>query len=84
MELYEFISLPIHDRANTIWRQGVYLCTRSTKSGFVNLYGIDSFYAEVYYHAINNEVEDIRSFRSVDCLDPYFHLIHIDWTEVGL
>ena len=75
MELYEFVSLPLNDRATTVWNQGVYLCTRRTEQGYVNLYGIESFYVEVSHHSEYNEIDDIRCFQCVSILDPYLDLI---------
>ena len=77
MELYDFISLPVDDRATTVWNQGVYLCTRRSTHGYVNLYGIESFYVEVFFHTEYNEIDDIRCFQCVCALDPYLELIEI-------
>ena len=83
MELYEFISLPVNARATTVWNQGVYLCTRRSSHGYVNLYGIESFYVEVYYHTEQNEIEDIRCFQSVHALDPYLDLIDLSLQDLA-
>ncbi|MDH3649958.1 MAG: hypothetical protein OEQ53_09750 [Saprospiraceae bacterium] len=81
MGLYEFIALPQDERAKMIWNQGVYLAMLPYQNGSVNLYGLDSFYVEVYYHESANRIEDIRSFRAVACLEPYLEAMDLGSLE---
>ena len=44
----------------------------------VLLYQIESFYVEVYYHPMSNEVMKHRSFSSTNQLDSYLKEINIE------
>ena len=82
MGLYEFLTLNKDERASMVWEEGVFLLSRSHANGKVNLYGIDSFYVEVYYNPELNCVEDIRSFQTVQCLEPYLDLMDIGYFSI--
>ena len=75
MGLYEFIALDRDEKSDILWYFGVYLMSRPYLEGMVNLYGLDDFYVEVFYNQELNCIEDIRSFQSVGCLEPYFDSI---------
>ena len=79
MNLFHFLST-IEPRPYGI--KGVYFCTRRSTHGYVNLYGIERFYVEVFYHTDYNEIEDIRCFQSVYALDPYLELIDISLQDL--
>ena len=77
MGLYDFISLDKEGKANMLWQLGVFLMARPYSAGTINLYGIDDFYVEVYYNQELNCIEDIRSFRSVGCLEDYLDKMNL-------
>ena len=78
MGLYEFIILDLKKKADTVWNHATYLTWRSNETGKVNLYALEDFYVEVYYNQEHNCIEDIRSFKSVGCLEPYLYSIDLD------
>jgi hypothetical protein len=47
----------------------------------LSLYKLFDFYAEVHLNNDTNEIEKIRTFKSIEQLDPY--LDEIDSTELG-
>lgn len=77
MDLYEFIALDMEKKADTVWYHATYLTWRSWYKGKVNLYALEDFYVEVYYDNEFNCVDDIRSFKSIDCLDGYLDRIDL-------
>ena len=77
MELYDYIGLEADKKASLLWEYGTYLMSRYYHQGTVNLYSLEDFYVEVYYNERNNCIEDLQSFRSIDCLEPYLKLIQI-------
>lgn len=68
------------EQAQVIWDSGVYLATRYKPKETVLLWQIDSFYAEIYYDGIENEIIGIKSFLSTKPLEPY--LKQIDLTHL--
>lgn len=77
MGLYEFIALDTNTKATTVWNHATFLMSRTSVSGKVNLYSLEDFYVEVYYNQELNCIEDIRSFKSVSCLDAYLEIIEL-------
>ena len=77
MGLYEFIALDMNKKADTVWNHAAYLTWRAYEKGKVNLYALEDFYVEIYYDEEFNCLEDIRSFKSVVCLDPYLNEIEL-------
>ncbi len=77
MGLYEFIALNVNEKVDAVWNQATYLMSRKTETGSVNLYALEDFYVEVYYDQELNSIEDIRSFKSVHCLEPYLDVIEL-------
>ncbi|RYD91511.1 MAG: hypothetical protein EOP50_14165 [Sphingobacteriales bacterium] len=66
---FKLLSLPV--QAHIICEQGVFLCERREDQYLIALYGVDSFYVEVYYRLPDEEIEKFRSFHSTDLLEPY-------------
>ncbi len=77
MDLYQFIALDLRTKADTVWNHAIYLMSRPYASGIANLYALEDFYVEVYYDQELNSIEDIRSFKSVHCLEPYLDEIKL-------
>lgn len=73
MGLYQFNLLPESERFAALWQNGVYLDTRTANGYRVNLYALFSFYVEVFYNPTSNQVERLRSFTSVNQLEPYLN-----------
>ena len=77
MSFSYFKTLSLPWQARVIWECGVRLGERETKDIFVELYQIDSFYAEVHYRQSDSEILKISSFDNVCFLDPYFKAISL-------
>lgn len=80
MGLYDFIALDLNQKADKVWNHATYTVARQIPSGYVSLYVLEDFYVEVYYDSSCNCIEDIRSFQSIECLEPY--LWRIDLTDL--
>jgi hypothetical protein len=78
MDLYEFIALDLNKKADTVWDYATYLTYRPCSTGRVSLYALEDFYIEVYYNQDHNCIEDIRSFKCANCLDPYLYFMDLD------
>jgi hypothetical protein len=77
MRFSYFKTLSIPWQARVICECGVRLGERRTTEMFIELYQIDSFYAEVHYRQSDSEVMKITSFDDVCYLEPYFGSISL-------
>ncbi len=77
MRFSYFKTLSLPWQAHIICECGVRLAERSDQQVFVELYQIDSFYAEVHYQQSDNEIIKIVSFQDIDYLEPYISTISL-------
>ena len=80
MTLKYFKALSQHRQRELTLEEGVFLADRHTEDFSIILYGIESFYIELYYHNHSNEVGWIKSFNSTAELNPY--LMDIDLSSL--
>lgn len=78
MTLYQFNSLNEMQQADELWEKGVHIAERPEGDFELLLYQIDSFYVEVWYQRVDNKIKKIRSFSSINALEPYLKNIQID------
>ena len=78
MDNYEFNILPIKQQAAYTWENGIYLASRKENYYAINLYSVDKFFVEVWYHPELICIDKIRSFKSKNCLHPYLENIEIN------
>lgn len=74
LTLYNFNVLSESEKADAVW-QGTFLADREERDLTIQLYSLNAFYVEVYYHAGSNAIVQFRSFSSLQQLTPY--LAHI-------
>jgi hypothetical protein len=60
-----------------VWEKGVYLACRREPNFVVFLYQLGGFYTEVYFDIEENEPGYLRTFHSVEELEPYLAQIDI-------
>ena len=72
MRFSYFKTLSLPWQARVICECGVRLAERKLDNVVIELYQIDSFYAEVHYRHSDSEVIKIASFQDIGYLDPYF------------
>ena len=77
MTMYDFQLLPEQLQIETLYRNGVYIGKQKRKLSIILLYQLESFYVEVFYHPVDNEIKRLRSFKSVDQLQPYLDKIAV-------
>ena len=71
MRLEEFKYLEKQRKIQLLFENGVYLCTRQEPEFTIDLYQIDSFYIEAYFHHGCEGPGYMRAFSSTDHLTPY-------------
>jgi hypothetical protein len=81
MMLYQFRLFDETEQAEAVWNDGMLLDERSELEHRILLNQIDSFYVEMYYHKEYKEYKGIRSFQSVEQLNPY--LDKIDFKDLN-
>jgi len=70
LTLYDFNRLNTNEKAEAVWK-GTFLADRRDGGLTVQLYRLDAFYVEVFYHAGSNQIVEFRSFSSNNQLAPY-------------
>ena len=73
--LYEFNILPDGEKADNVWEHGKFITNRVVEGHVINLYSLNDFYVEIWYHQSSNKIIKIRSFKSTNPLDPYLEEI---------
>jgi hypothetical protein len=81
MGIYEFNILELEQQKELVLKDAIFLTNRLESNMGLSLYKLFDFYAEVHLNNDTNEIEKIRTFKSIEQLDPY--LDEIDSTELG-
>ena len=74
LTLYDFNVMDERAQAEAVFTEGVYVDDRDEEGLKVQLYRLDSFYVEVFYDPVGNEIMRYRSFKSPGQLAPYVKL----------
>lgn len=67
-----FKKLTLKEQVDLLCYEGIYLCSRQEPEFMIDLYQIDSYYIEAFYHRKTKKMISFRSFHSTDMLQPYF------------
>ncbi len=59
-----FNSLTKPEQADVLSEQGSYLYTRQEPEFIIDLYSVDDFFVEVYYHKRQEDMIVVKSFKS--------------------
>jgi hypothetical protein len=78
MTLNQFEALSVEEQ-QTALLGAVLLADREVGRYTVYLFGLDSFYVEVYCHKDDPFLGRYRSFDELDELEPYLEKIEIEW-----
>ena len=71
----EFDALRQSEQVEVVYKDGVYIGNRQEPGFIIILYQIHDFYVEMFFFEC--ELLDVKSFRSIDLLDPYLETIDI-------
>ncbi|MCC9168986.1 hypothetical protein [Pontibacter harenae] len=77
MDLQEFNSLALDDRAEAVWRQGTFLGATAQKGYVLSLYGMGGFFCELWYCPASNEIKLALGFTDTSLLEPYLEDIEL-------
>ena len=79
-KLMYFEELSIDERSDYLWNKGEFIREREFKGYRVMLFALDSEFIELWYHIIDNRIDDIRIEKSSLVLSKYIK--DIDISEV--
>ena len=71
MFLYEFDTLTLKEKLNTVRDKGVFFAKCISEDISINCYQIDNFFVEVVYNAKWITITEVRSFKYGHSLDKY-------------
>jgi len=76
--LYDYEILNKDAKALLLWRNGTFIMSRLESDFSINLYSLFDFFVEAWYHGDINSIEKIRTFKSLEALEPYLDRIKLD------
>ncbi|MCC9167538.1 hypothetical protein [Pontibacter harenae] len=81
MTLYDFNGINLDERAQTVWKHGTFLTTRSAWGCRITLYHVGDFFAEVWHEPRHNHIVLVRGFKNKALLDAYTD--QVDLVEIA-
>lgn len=72
LELYAFNCLEKYEQFEYLWNSGTFMASRKENNYIIGLYDLHYFYVEVLYDSVSNAINGLRSFKSLDLIEPYF------------
>ncbi|KAA5547957.1 hypothetical protein [Adhaeribacter rhizoryzae] len=78
LDQYKFKTLPFYNQVSYIWAEGTYLASRQEEGHKINLYRVKDFFAEIWYHGLQENIFKIRTFTSKKCLEAYLNSVILD------
>ena len=78
MKLSDFILLSEKEKRHAVLQQGVLIAKRQTASTVAFLFGVESFYVEACFNAVNKDIEEFRMFDSARPPQLYLDAISLD------
>ena len=77
MGIYEFNLLKLEQQKKLVWSEVIFLTNRLEQNFGLTLYSLFDFYVEVHLNNETNEIEKIRTFKSIEPLTPYLDEIEL-------
>ena len=71
MNFYEFSQLDKDYQAQKAWTCGKHIATKHSSIYAIQLWQLDTFFVEIHYDRIDNQIENVRSFLSIEPITPY-------------
>lgn len=77
IDLYKFQLLDQEDQINLLYTQGTFVGKQKNDNRISVLYQLDSFYVEITYKKYRYYIVSLRSFSTVELINPYLADINI-------
>lgn len=78
MKLSDFILLDEKEKRHAVLNQGVLIAKSKTAATVTFLFGMERFYVEACFNAVNKEVEEFRMFDGAKPPQRYLDDIRLD------
>lgn len=78
MTLFDFQLLSQNEKIDLLYEQGVYIGKRKEEGLTVLLYGLESFYVEVFYKKYRCFITRVHCFNSTVFIEPYLDQIDVE------
>jgi hypothetical protein len=73
----QFNSLSFDEQAWHVWHHATFMIVRQNKQYRVNLYYMNGFYIQLWYHVKKNRIDKIGATYSTSVMNPYLRLIEL-------
>jgi hypothetical protein len=73
-----FNTLNFDEKAWHVWHHATFMIVRQNKRYRVNLYYMNGYYIQLWYHVKLNRIDKIAATPSKAVLNPYLEHIHLD------
>jgi hypothetical protein len=73
----EFNELSLDEKAWYLWHGATFLHVYENGGYRINLFHLNDYYIELWYHKAGNKVDTIRAFTSTELLEPFLKNIDI-------
>ena len=77
LSLQEFASLPVDLQSNYLWDNGGFLTSHHDHRYCSNLYSLHSYFVEVWYDTVLNQIHAITAFTTSRRLETYVKSVSI-------
>ena len=78
IKIAEFNGLTLDEKAWYLWHGATFLHVYENQNHRINLFYLNDYYIELWYHMDRNKVDQIRAFKSLTLLEPFLENIGID------
>lgn len=78
VSITEFNELSTDEKAWYLWHGAAFLHVYEKDKYRINLFHLNNYYIELWYHIEGNQVDNIRAFTSTELLAPFLENINID------
>lgn len=73
----QFNALSFDEKAWHVWHHATFMIVRQNKQYRVNLYFMNGYYIQLWYHVKRNRIDKIAATYSTRVMDPYLKLIEL-------
>jgi hypothetical protein len=77
-----FNTLNFDEQAWHVWHHATFMIVRQNKQYRVNLYYMNGYYIQLWYHVKRNRIDRIAGTVSNKVLDPYLKNIQIEDLDI--
>ena len=76
--LENFNQMNFDEKAWHVWHRATFLIVRQSKNYRVNLYYMNGYYIQLFYHVTRNKIERIAATPSHKVVNNYLPMIELD------